>query len=536
MGPEINIESILALEKRIKEGTGDIIQLKRTRNSLLNISTRVPPEILGDIFHWNVIPEDDFDGLVKGSYNFILVCHHWFEVASNTPELWSFWGNSVKQWSRRYQHRGTAPIEVRLNGRVMSRMGNALFDGPLRDALRGHVERDSVRALHLSGGGNTDLLRSIFSVLIPGGQGIQRSSIESLSLKDPEMDVSDFFARRHFPKLRYLCLRATIGASTWVHLESHMTALTTLTLQVLDDPPTPTTSQLLSVLASNPGLQQLSITMPPFFKEHGDVSTPPIQLHHLKCLDCFGDFEPLLRLLHQIDRPEQMDEIGFIFAGCGVADVSEILGSYLRDCIQRDSRFRDGLDIRVTSASPAIFVQAAMASGVADPTLSPGYRPPFLTFGVSLAEDTSQNQFDKLCVDFVAHTPREHVVCLTVDLSPDPVKEIIPTMPNIQELTLRLQIPPEGFSQPAPDGPFASMKLLPSLRYLHLDNGVNDPDWSSLVSYLAYQTARGQVISLRITGLPRHICPYVVESIRSMVKELVLDLCLKEECPLGVCR
>ena len=50
MGPEISIDSILALEKQVEEGTGDVIQLKRTRNSLLNISARVPPEILGHSF------------------------------------------------------------------------------------------------------------------------------------------------------------------------------------------------------------------------------------------------------------------------------------------------------------------------------------------------------------------------------------------------------------------------------------------------------------------------------------------------------
>ena len=79
MGPETNIHFIRDLEKQIEGGAGDLIQLKRTRNSLLNISTRVPPEILGAVFRWNAIPEGgflDFEGLPKGSYNFLLVCHH----------------------------------------------------------------------------------------------------------------------------------------------------------------------------------------------------------------------------------------------------------------------------------------------------------------------------------------------------------------------------------------------------------------------------------------------------------------------------
>ena len=76
MGPEINIDSMLAWEKQIEEGIGDVTRLKRARNSLLNISTRIPPEILGHVFRWNVIPKGEFDGLRAGSYNFLLVCHH----------------------------------------------------------------------------------------------------------------------------------------------------------------------------------------------------------------------------------------------------------------------------------------------------------------------------------------------------------------------------------------------------------------------------------------------------------------------------
>ena len=113
MGPEINIDSIRALERQIEEGTGDIIRLKRTRNSLLNISTRIPPEIIGHIFCWNAIPKEVFGGLRKGSYNFLLVCHHWFEVACSTPELWNFLGNTLEQWSQRYQGSGSAPSTLR---------------------------------------------------------------------------------------------------------------------------------------------------------------------------------------------------------------------------------------------------------------------------------------------------------------------------------------------------------------------------------------------------------------------------------------
>ena len=87
MDQEINLNSIRALEKQIQEHERAIIQLKRARNSLLNVSTLLPPEILGRIFCWNVVRDGYFGGLPKASHNFLLVCHHWFQVASGTPGL-----------------------------------------------------------------------------------------------------------------------------------------------------------------------------------------------------------------------------------------------------------------------------------------------------------------------------------------------------------------------------------------------------------------------------------------------------------------
>ena len=100
MDCEVNLNPIRALEEQIREHEKTAIRLKHVRNSLLNVS-KPPPEVLGKIFHWNVTLKGDFGGLDEGSHNFPPpVCHHWFEVASRTPELWSFWSNNLKDWAR----------------------------------------------------------------------------------------------------------------------------------------------------------------------------------------------------------------------------------------------------------------------------------------------------------------------------------------------------------------------------------------------------------------------------------------------------
>ena len=168
MGPEINAHSIQILEKEIEKGIGDVIQLKRVRNSLLDISARVPPEILGSIFRWTAIPGEGYPDVCElrnVSYRFLLVCHHWFKVASHTPEFWSFWGNTLEQWSRRYQYSGTGPVDLMLS-RYFDGDACTFSDGPLRDAVRDCAARDTIRSLYLRSNVE-NLVTDVLSSLTP---------------------------------------------------------------------------------------------------------------------------------------------------------------------------------------------------------------------------------------------------------------------------------------------------------------------------------------------------------------------------------
>lgn len=179
MDREINIEPILALERRIEDHEDEraVVHLKRAPNSLLNISS-LPPETLGDIFRWNVIPKSIFDGPERGSYNFLLVCHRWFEVASHTPGLWSCWGNNLQDWKKRCLHHPAVPLDLVLDGTEFT---GRFVDSTLRSALQDRAARDTVRRVHL-GVQNSDLLTSVLSLLTSDREKNQPSSLESLIL------------------------------------------------------------------------------------------------------------------------------------------------------------------------------------------------------------------------------------------------------------------------------------------------------------------------------------------------------------------
>jgi len=182
MDKETNLELIRALERQI-EDKGDAIELKRTRNSLLNISVRLPPEILGRIFTWCVAgnrsaTQVDYTAPGKWSYNFLLVCHHWSEVASNTPELWSYWGNTLKDWHTKHRRAGAATaVDLVLNGRITD--GGELSQS-LQDALKERASQDKIRRIDLKG--EKPLLTSILSSLTFDGEGIRENHMESIAL------------------------------------------------------------------------------------------------------------------------------------------------------------------------------------------------------------------------------------------------------------------------------------------------------------------------------------------------------------------
>jgi len=520
MDREIHLNAILALEKRIEGHEGHesvIIQLKRTRNSLLNVSTLLPPEILGDIFCWNATPDPDkdFGGLSRGSYNFLLVCHHWFEVASRTPDLWSFWGNSVRDWARRHTQCGTVPLDLVLE-EDMSTSGD--FDDKLRDALRDRAKRDLVRRVHLGGTTTVGLFNSVISSIVIEGEDIRQSSIESLivgNVNRSSVDVSTFFSKYRLPKLRCLCLfGCTI--SSWGLLISQPTALTTLKLVMTELSPTPTLSQLLSVLSSSPLLRNLDLYyQTSLYVVGGDGSINQVQLQNLESLDLSGNFRCVFWLLNRLEFPVMINNLDISLHECSSLDLSRTLGPYLGDCIRRRGRFPGGGQGLTLNGRPGPLYLALgdirNGDGLAELYV-------FAIVTATLGVQLEKRERDRLWFDIIAHIPWEQVTHLETGLPILGSEELCVKMCNLTHLHLGEVDLSTWFVVPDLCGPYTFKDLLRSLDYIGISQPTLSGGWSPLTNFLSRRAdTRNRISWLGIEGHP-HMGEGVVESIERAVE------------------
>jgi len=530
MGHEINADSILALDKRIKETTTELTRLKRSRNSLLNVA-RIPPEILGRIFHFNDMPKAGkyyIPELRRDPYNILLVCYHWSRVARDTPELWSFWGNTLEDWRRRYPlSRASAPVDLVLSGPPRK-------DGPLdeilRDVLRDRAARDAIRKVHIASScADHSTATAVVSSLTPEDEGIRHSSIESIMLS--RVDVSDFVARHHFQKLRDLYLN-DFKISCWDHLKSHTMALVNLTITFGNtSPPSviPTTSQVLSLLASNPNIRSLALEWLAIRDDGRNDSTRPVSLPHLEQLALMGDFNHVFPILYRLELPERMDDVVLDFYHCKLAEAQETIRPYIRDYLQRDPRFKNRLGVFSSSDRYRSSLQVfTLGVGHHDPGEMPPQELPRVKFGVGMSKGLSLEEQGGWFIDTLALVPQERVVCLKVNRMVAGTERVFAEMPNIEYLHLANITLREGFLLSCSG---SDQTLLPSLRRLCLkDVWANYQNWDPLIAYLTHQTSGNRVLSLEVFGGGVHICSDVLDQIYELVEEMVYEPNPYKEC------
>jgi hypothetical protein len=519
MDRERNLDSIRELEKQIQEQERALTQLKRARNSLLNVSTLLPPEVLGNIFRWNVIPDGDFGGLPKASYNFLLVCHHWFQVASGTPGLWGFWGNSIEDWAHRHIHCRTAPLDLVLIGRASDRL-----DDTLRGALQDRAARDAIRRVHLKDGSG-ELLNSIISCIITEGEETRSNSMKSFMLWNTSgsgVDVSYFFSQYHFPKLQRLDLHGC-SILSWDLLRSQITSLTTLSLTNCQRSPIPTLSQMLSILSANPNLQSLILFHGSIPHAYSDGPSP-IQLRHLKRLHLTSDFCCVFGLLNQLELPDRMDSLHLSLFECSPSDLPRTLGPYLGNHIRR--RSPGGLKLSV-DPGPNFFTILVGDACKGDLFRKRWFVTVNWVMTVTLGEgeadelcfNTIAHEADKLCFDVIAYIPQEEVVEVKTTLPILCSENLCVQMCNLAHLHLDHVDLSTWFVEPVTREPHVFKDLLRGLRSISITRfGLSGDDWSPLTNFLARRAAVGnRISSLSVRGYPP-MGKDVVESIRRTVE------------------
>ena len=526
MDREMNIDPTRAAEEQTRKHERATIKLKRAQNSLLNVF-KLPPEVLGSIFRWNVTHQSDFGGLDEESHNFLLVCHHWFEVASRTPELWSFWGNTPDDWARWCRRSGNAPLDLVLSG---DRYNYRYLSDNMWDVLKNRATEDNIRRVHLKSE-ESGLISDVIDALTPTGEELRSDSLESLVLRNldsfRQVDVSNFFNHYRFPKLQRLDL-TNCGISSWDYLPARTSALTTLKLIYTDSSPTPnptpTTSQLLSILSSNPALRRVALLGSAIPTDGGGESSR-VQLHHLKELQLGGDLRQVLKFLNQLDHPRTMDVLTLTLHGCDITDIPQTIGPYLRDHLQRRDRCQEGLSLFASSLpiyrAPEITLSAGDASGIDFSAPSPTQIHMFIKIDIVLSGAPRKVVTERTALDLTTYTPREEVVYFRMSNSHYSKLDVYTRFPNLRALSFDMTSLPAAF--PAPnlvgDG-----KILPSLEHVLLKDALVDGnDWSPLVTFLAHRMSSGNRLGTLVIVHPYDMSPEVTEGIRGMVRELRIE-------------
>jgi len=513
MDCETNLNSIRALEKRIEEHERAIIQLKRTRNSLLNVSTLLPPEILGTIFRWNATPDGGFAGVSRGAYNFLLVCHHWFEVASRTPELWSFWGSSVHDWSHRHRRCGNGPLDLVLEGFA----GRGL-DDELRNALQDRSTRDTIRRIHLRTTSG-ELINAIITSLsrVTKGEEIRSIGVERFVVQNtgrPVVDVSTFFSQHRLPKLQ--CLRLSgCKISSWGLLKPQTTVLTTLELTDIDLSPAPTLSQMLSILSSSPQLQRLVLSYG-LIPDIVDGDRPPSHapLRHLKQFRFNGGSRYAFRLLSRLELPDKMDNLNMYLFECSPLDLSQTAGPYFGDFVRRRGIPGGGLGLSVDLGYRAFSIAAGDVCKGND-TAEVDW---FADVSGAMRVGMKDSEAEGLCLSFIARIPREQGIDLQT--SPPTIfsEDLCVETCDVTYLRLIGANLSTWFIEPDARGPHTFKELLRSPDHIEMiQPTLGRAGWGPLTDFLIHRAAVGnRISSLKLVDYPR-MPPEVVESIKRAV-------------------
>ena len=483
---------------------------------------KLPPEILGFIFCLASFREE-----FENNFNFILVCRYWFEVASHIPRHWEFWGSTLNGWKRCYLRHPKMPLDLVLDRGTH----RARFPASVAKALRDRTSQDTIQLVHLRSEDNR-LLGSILRTLTADPEEVRCSRMESFILRNQGgrvVNVSEFFAQTHFPKLRHLditnCIISPLGT-----LLSQIKLLTTLVLHL--NMPLPTKSELFSLLASNPSIQKLALTGHSILNHQGeDGEQSRVSLPELKELKLAGRSREVSTFLNNLVIPDVLDRLDINLDCCGVEDISGGIGPYLRDFFRRRGRSQNDLGICASLESDVLF-HVGDGDTLHSPTLVTKPAAPFLTVTLIppmmlIPDDNALYDLkNELFLGLIACTPQEKIVYLKIRDDPTATDGNSTAMGNVYGLLPNLKVLHSEWmllSLLFPKQIAERKDLSPSQSLRHLIIESTGDDWTPLTSFLSLsRTSLAKRLDFLHITSPARMRPEVEEDVGSSVQEFRL--------------
>lgn len=258
----------------------------------------------------------------------------------------------------------------------------------------------------------------------------------------------------------------------------------------------------------------------------GDASR--VLLHHLKELHLVGDSQDVIRLLHRLDHPRNMDGLWLILDNCMALEISQTIGPYFQDYLWGRDRSQNGLGLFLTITDKIVL----HAGNVRRAGLLLRQKETLMDVRLRLNEVLPRDIQEKVILNPIAHAPQEKIVCFQTWDNPVAMENVYARFPNLRTLSFE-RIPLSAMFPRLNLG--GDEEILRSLQCVVLRNLVVDGgDWSPLTTFLTHRAFSGNRLNALKTFRPSHICLEVVEDIRGMVHELKIELS-SQSCPFGIC-
>jgi len=282
--------------------------------------SRLPPEVLGDIFLQNVLQLPIQRGSYYGLFSFLFVCWEWYNVARCSPHLWCHLGNNINHW----------PVFVALS------KGMDLFihmydiygeyraapDDRLTAMFQDHDFYSRIREFTLDG--LVDVLSYVFPEGAPRPSRLVSLSIahwvvvstihgatEIIHRRSPSPPIPELLVESSSESLRRLKITACIPDIDQLTILRQLTHLSLTDFYSPDTPGHPTIKQLLLVLQANPDLEELLLSNRACgLQEDDDEELPFVSFTRLRKLVVnlhIRDLAPLVQHLRIVSEVEEIE-------------------------------------------------------------------------------------------------------------------------------------------------------------------------------------------------------------------------------------